>query len=253
MMLRLMLTDQSWSRLLAAIEDTRAYLTDNLRLTVEGILWRFRTGAPWRDLPDQFGSWKTVFNRFNRWSRLGVWASLFDLIRGELDNEWNFIDGTYIKAHQHASGGIETTYEKTIGRSRGGNTTKIHLLTDAHGNPIVFDLTAGNIHDIAAAPKLIEQSVGEHIVGGKGYDSQNLREQILLQGSTPHIPRKSNSIKTNPEFDKDFYRHRHLVENLFARIKHFRAFATRYDKLTRNFSATVFIACMLVWLKLGLA
>lgn len=252
-MLRLMLSDQSWSRLLKAIENTRAYRTDNLRLTVEGILWRFRTGAPWRDLPDQFGPWKTVFNRFNRWSKLGVWASLFNLVRGELDDEWNFVDGTYIKAHQHASGGIETTEQKTIGRSRGGNTTKIHMLTDAHGNPIIFDLTTGNTHDVSVAPRLIEQSAGEHIIGDKGYDSEDLREQILMQGSTPHIPRKSNSIIPNPHFDRDLYGHRHLVENLFARLKHFRAFATRYDKLTRNFSATVFIACILIWLKLGSA
>ena len=127
------------------------------------------------------------------------------------------------------------------------------MLTDAHGNPKIFDLTAGNIHDATPAPKLVEQSAGEHIVGDKGYDSEDLREQILRQGATPHIPRKSNSNKPNPHFDKELYRHRHLVENLFARLKHFRALATRYDKLTRNFNATVFIACMLVWLKLGSA
>ncbi len=252
-MLRLMLSDSLWTRLLEAIDDTRAYRTENLRMSVEGILWRFRTGAPWRDLPDQFGPWKTVFNRFNRWSKLGVWESLFDLIRGESDDEWNFMDGTYIKAHQHSSGGIEALEEKTIGRSRGGNTTKIHMLTDAHGNPKTFDITTGSAHDVSVAPKLVQQSTGEHIVGDKGYDSEDLREQILKQGSIPHIPRRSNSSKANPHFDRDLYRHRHLVENLFARLKHFRAFATRYDKLTRNFCATVFIACMLVWLRLGSA
>ena len=68
-MIRLMLTDSLWVRLLNAIKETNAYQTESLRMTVEGILWRFRTGAPWRDLPAEFGSWKTVFNRFNTWSK----------------------------------------------------------------------------------------------------------------------------------------------------------------------------------------
>jgi len=249
-MIRLMLSNILWDRLQVAIKISNAYQTENLRMTIEGVLWRFRTGAPWRDLPDEFGPWKTVFNRFNCWSKSGVWCELFAIIRGELDNEWNFMDGTYVKAHQHASGGIETAEEKTIGRSRGGNTTKIHMLTDAHGNPAVFKITGGNIHDVSLGSDLIAESNAENIVGDKGYDCEKLREQALAKGSVPHIPRKSNSQKPNPHFDKSLYLHRHLVENLFARLKHFRAFATRYDKLTRNFTSTVFIACLLVWLKL---
>ena len=117
-MARLLLTDSLWDRLLEAIKKTNAYQTDNLRMTIEGILWRFRTGAPWRDLPEEFGSWKTIFNRFNSWSKIGVWQDLFGLIRGELDNEWNFMDGTYVKAHQPASGSLELSANKTIGHSR---------------------------------------------------------------------------------------------------------------------------------------
>lgn len=249
-MIRLLLTDSLWIRFHSAIKETNAYQTENLRMTIEGILWRFRTGAPWRDLPEEFGPWKTVFNRFNTWSKSGVWQKLFELIRGDLDNEWNFMDGTYIKAHQHASGGIEPKDDKTIGRSKGGNTTKVHMLTDAHGNPAVFEITAGNTHDVFVADKLVANSEAENIIGDKGYDSESLRNAVLDQGAIPHIPRKSNSRKPNPHFDKYLYRHRHLVENLFAKLKHFRAFATRYDKLTRNFTSTVFIACTLLWLKI---
>lgn len=249
-MVRLLLTENLWKRLLDAIEETNAYRTENLRMTVEGILWRLRTGTPWRDLPDEFGPWKTVFNRFNTWSKSGVWHEVFELIRGELDNEWNFMDGTYIKAHQHASGGIEPDEHKTIGRSKGGNTTKIHMLTDAHGNPATFEITAGNVHDVSVGGKLIASSEAENIIGDKGYDSEPLRDAVLAKGALPHIPRKSNSRKPNPHFDKYLYRHRHLVENLFAKLKHFRAFATRYDKLTRNFASIVFIACTLLWLKI---
>lgn len=249
-MIRLMLSDLLWVRLKEAIESTDAYQTENLRLKIEGVFWRFRTGAPWRDLPVEFGPWKTVFNQFNRWSKSRIWQRLFEIVRGELDNEWNFMDGTYIKAHQHAAGGREATYEKTIGRSKGGNTTKIHMLADSHGNPASFAITGGNIHDVSIGGKLIAASKAENIIGDKGYDCEKLRAQALDQCAIPHIPRKSNSHKPNPYFDKYLYRHRHLVENLFAKLKHFRAFATRYDKLTRNYTATVFIACLFVWLKL---
>lgn len=249
-MLRLVLSDPLWDRLFLAIIRTSVYETANLRMALEGILWRFRTGAPWRDMPSEFGPWQTVFNRFNRWSKSGVWQQLFEIVRGELDNEWNFVDGTYIKAHQHASGGVEVLSTKSIGRSKGGNTTKVHMLTDAHGNPVHFEITAGNIHDVSVGGKLINKSEAENIIGDKGYDSEQLRDQALSNGIIPHIPRKSNSSKPNPNFDKFLYRHRHLVENLFARLKRFRAFATRYDKLTRNYASTVFIGCLLIWLKL---
>ena len=249
-LVRLMLTDCLWEKLRKSIEYTAAYVTDGLRLCIEGILWRFRTGVPWRDLPPFFGSWKTVYNRFNEWSKLGVWRNLFDLISGELDNEWNFMDGTYIKAHQHSAGGIEPLENRTVGKSKGGNTTKVHLLTDAYGNPIDFKLTAGNIHDVTIGLALVEMSDGENIIADKGYDAEYIREAIVAKGSAPHIPRKSNSSKPNPHFDRELYRHRHLVENLFAKLKHFRAFATRFDKLTRNYYSVVSLGCVMLWLKL---
>lgn len=251
-MARTTLSDTNWERLCDAISRSKAYKTENLRTAIEGILWRHRTGAPWRDLPAEFGPWKTIYNRFNEWSKNGVWETLFEGIKSdhESDNEWNFMDGTYVKAHQHAAGGVEPVKDKTIGPSRGGNTTKVHMLGDAHGNPITFEITGGNIHDVTKGETLMSKSNAENIIADKGYDADYLREAALLKQMIPHIPRKSNSNKLNPSFDKFLYRHRHLIENLFARLKQSRAFATRYDKLTRNFAATVFISCTLVWLKL---
>lgn len=175
-MTRMMLTESLWNKLKIALHAAGAYDTDHIRMNVEGILWRFRTGAPWRDLPADFGAWKTVYNRFNNWSKSGIWNSVFIYIRGELDDEWNFMDGSYIKAHQHASGGLEASEIKTIGTSRGGNTTKIHMLTDAHGNPVKFEITAGNIHDVSKGKDLIDYSNAEHIIADKGYDSDELRD-----------------------------------------------------------------------------
>jgi transposase len=71
----------------------------------EAVVWWRRTGVPWRDLPEEFGPWKTVFNRFDRWSKQGRWAALFDALQTDVDAEWQSIDSTTNRAHQHAAGG----------------------------------------------------------------------------------------------------------------------------------------------------
>jgi len=88
------------------------------------------------------------------------------------------------------------------------------------------------------------------VIADKGYDPEAIHEQIRQAGAVPVIPRKSNSKQPNPEFDSHLYKLRHLVENLFARLKHFRSIATRFEKLARNFRAMLFLACTFIWLKL---
>ena len=176
-------------------------------------------------------------------------GAVFFSLRGEIDPEWAFADGSYVRAHQHASG-ARIGEERAIGKSRGGPTTKIHLVTDAHGNPAAFEITGGQVHDAAVALKLIEQMPeAEVFVADKGYDSEKIRQAARDHGQIPVIPRKSNSTKPNPEFDKHIYKIRHLVENMFARLKHYRSIATRFEKLARNYKAIVYLACTMVWLK----
>ena len=85
-------------------------------------------------------------------------------------------------------------------------------------------------------------------MGDKGYDSEDIRQQIQRKGAMTVIPRKSNSIKGNKAMDWGLYKYRHLVENAFARLKHFRAIATRYDKLKRNYENMLAMACGFIWL-----
>ncbi len=87
-----------------------------------------------------------------------------------------------------------------------------------------------------------------YTIAGKGYDSEEIREQIKQKTSIPIIPRKKNSKTGNIDVDWDLYKYRHLVENLFARLKHFRAIATRYDKLRRNYASMLAMACSSIWL-----
>jgi transposase len=90
----------------------------------------------------------------------------------------------------------------------------------------------------------------EHFIADKGYDSDVIREHAIALGMKPVIPRRANSTKANPTFDVYLYKMRHLIENLFAKLKHFRSIATRFEKLARNFKAMVYIACTFIWLKL---
>ncbi|MBX2813747.1 MAG: IS5 family transposase [Myxococcales bacterium] len=75
------------------------------RKFLNAVLWKIRTGVPWRDLPEQYGSWKTIYSRFRRWAIAGYFQAIFEALHIEVDDEWNAIDGTYIRAHQHSAGG----------------------------------------------------------------------------------------------------------------------------------------------------
>jgi transposase len=138
---------------------------------------------------------------------------------------------------------------QAIGLSRGGKTTKIHLLTDLVGRPFRLRLTAGNVSDIKAAPALLAGLTGaKHLLADKGYDADHLRQDLRAEHISPVIPGRSNR-KHPIDYDKDRYKERHLVENAFCRIKDFRRVATRYDKLAANFLSTVALACLLgYWL-----
>ena len=242
-----MLSDELWSKLREIMRQERIYDKPGLRQTVEGILYRLRVGCPRRDLPEEFGDWRSIYSRFNDWSSKEKIINLFRSVAQEPDLEWQFIDGSIVKAHQHSSGAAHD--EQAIGKSRGGNSTKIHWVVDAHGLPVDFEITGGQVNDIKVAPEVIDRlAVGEAIIADKGYDSEALRDQIREKGSLPVIPRRTRSKVGNDDMDWCLYKYRHLVENAFARLKRFRAIATRYDKLKRNYTSMVALACAYWWL-----
>ena len=74
------------------------------RVFVEAVIWKFRSGAPWRDLPERFGGWKNTHRRFSRWAANGVWENLFKVLADDPDNEYAMIDATFVRAHQHSAG-----------------------------------------------------------------------------------------------------------------------------------------------------
>lgn len=103
-----MISDSQWTQIQPLLPKEagrvgRPYMQDH-RTTVEAILWIARTGAPWRDLPAEFGKWSTVYRRFNRWSKVGVFDALLEQMGDELDLTALMVDGTFVKVHQHGTG-----------------------------------------------------------------------------------------------------------------------------------------------------
>lgn len=136
---------------------------------------------------------------------------------------------------------------QAIGRSRGGRTTKIHALTDPLCRPVAFHLTPGQDADILAAPDVLALAPAmTALIADKAYDGDDLRATIAELGALPVIPNKSNRKHIHP-FDATRYRDRNVIERMFCRLKDFRRLATRYDKLARNFLATVVIAAMIAY------
>lgn len=111
-MRRYALRDDQWQRikdLLPGREGHVGVTAKDNRLFIEAVLWRYRTGSPWRDLPERFGDWKNTHRRFSRWAKSGVWHRIFKYLAEDADNEYAMIDATIVRAHQHSAGARKKT------------------------------------------------------------------------------------------------------------------------------------------------
>jgi transposase len=111
------LRDDQWDRikeLLPGREGTVGVTAKDNRLFVEAVIYRYRAGIPWRDLPERFGDWKNIHRRHRRWSESGVWKRVFEHLAGDADNEYAMIDSTIVRAHQHAAGAKGGTGKRNV-------------------------------------------------------------------------------------------------------------------------------------------
>jgi transposase len=256
------LTNEQWERiepLLPKAKTKRGRPAQDHRQLLNGMLWMLRTGASWRDMPERYGKWTTIYSRFQRWRKSGTWDKMFAHLQTALDEESNvdwevhFIDSTTVRAHQHAAGAKKSSPQReALGRSRGGFTTKIHLRCEGTGRLITFLLTPGQESDVAQAEGLLEaglirRSTGhwrlrpKRLIADKGYTSRAFRKYLHQRHICCTILHRRNEHHQGA-FEPQLYQKRKIVERLINRLKQFRRIATRYEKRAANFSAMITLA-----------
>ncbi|WP_371864668.1 IS5 family transposase [Streptomyces antimycoticus] len=270
------LSDAEWAfvqPLLPRSERGRRRLDD--RTVLNGIVWKFRTGTAWRDVPERYGSWATLHTRFRRWAKDGTFERMLRAAQARADAagdiEWLVsVDSTIVRAHQHAAGARKGGFApRGLGRSRGGLTSKIHLACDAVGRPLAFTVTGGNTNDctqftaVMKAIRVPRLGPGRprvrpgHVIGDKGYSSKAIRTWLRQRNIRHTIPERSDQIRNRlrrgsrggrpPAFDKHVYKRRNVVERCFNRLKQWRGIATRYDKTAESYQAAITLASLLMW------
>ena len=213
-----------------------------------------RTGTPWRDLPKRYGPYTTCYNRYNRWSKNGIWASIMEELHRLAGDDGGSDDGSAgsvrlrmadsssIRVHRHGAGARRDGGPPQIGSSRGGRTTKVHLGINGNATVRTVFLTPGPAADCTQAEALLaDLGKDETVIADKAYDTDAILDLIETAGATAVIPSKSNR-KSPRSLDRETYKTRNLVARFFGPIKEFRRVATRYDKTARNFLSAVRLA-----------
>ena len=193
------------------------------RQLIDGIRWRVRVGSPWRDVPECYGPWQTVYGLFRRWQRAGVWQQIVTELQARADAAglitWDVsVDSTIARAHQHAAGarrdsdrqveppgGVEQEpADHALGRSRGGLTTKIHLGCEQGQKPLSVVLTAGQrgdspqftvVLDRIRVPRLgggRPRTRPDRVLADKAYTSKPNRWYLRRRGIKATIPSKAD-------------------------------------------------------------
>ena len=255
------------------------------RKVLNGILWRLRTGAPWRDVPARYGPWQTCHARLVNWSREGLWQEILTRLQaqaeeaGRIDWAGAALDAGHVRAQRSACGArkaparAETraaVADEWLGCSRGGRTSKIHLCVDGHGRPLSVGVTAGQRADVSQLGALLDAIAVPRRGPGRprkrptrprvdrAYGARAPRRAIQRRGIQCICPERQDARAHRlargarggrpPAFDAEAYKGRNVVERAINRLKDFRAIATRYDKRGQNFLAGILVATILMWL-----
>ncbi|MFF3697910.1 IS5 family transposase [Streptomyces sp. NPDC002221] len=283
MSVRLVITDAMWDRTepLMPADPVRGRRWADHRRTLEAIAWKYRTCSPWRDLPDELGSFQTAHKRLIRWAVDGTWERLLAAVLAAADDAddigWTVsLDSTVCRAHQHAAGARKRGLparakpdDHALGRSRGGLSTKIHLASDSLARPLALRVTAGQAGDapafetVMAGIRVPRSGPGrprtrpDAVLADRAYSSCAIRNHLRRRGIHAVIPQPSDQIGHRlrrgraggrpPAFDAEADRQRNAVERCINRLKQWRGLAMRTDKLAIAYQAALHLAAILIW------
>ncbi|WP_435885414.1 IS5 family transposase [Streptomyces collinus] len=271
-----------WDRIepLMPADPVRGRRWADHRRTLEAIAWKYRTNSPWRDLPDELGSFQTAHKRLIRWAVDGTWEMILAavLVAADADDDidWTVsVDSTVVRAHQHAAGALKRgrprgeSADHALGRSRGGLSTKVHPAADGRARPLAFAVTAGQAGDAPAFETVMSRirvprrGPGRPrtrplaVLTDRVYSSRAIRSHLRRRGIRAVIPQPSDQVGHRlrrgrlggrpPGFDSEAYKQRNSVERCINRLKQWRGLATRTDKLAIAYQAALHLAGILIW------
>ena len=195
--MRHVFTDHEWAAIKPMLPNKpRGVPRVNDRRVLNGIFWVLRSGAPWRDLPQAFGPYTTCYNRFVRWRQAGVWSRIMNALASAHDAAVQMIDTSIVRVHRHGAC-ITRNQRQSMGRSRGGLTSKILALVDSNGLPVRLALSSGEAHDNRRAGKLLSRlKPGSMLLADRGYDADWIRELTKERRMGQH-PAKQQSQRSD--------------------------------------------------------
>lgn len=212
-------------------------------------IWVIKDNGHWKEIPEKYGNFDSICKKFSRWSKLGIFRKIFAAFSKECGKDnVTMVDSTFSKVHRTACSLKSDGKPREIGKSKGGYTTKIHMLATINGKPLDFHLTGGQVNDSKEGTILIEENLGrmKSLLADKAYDTNKIRDMLSVNDINCCIPPKSNR-KIQFGHDKELYRERHKIENMFGKLKDWLGIAFRRCRCAHIFDSFVCIALVMIF------
>ena len=246
------LTQAQYERIAPHLPVQRGNVSLSNRQVLNTILYVAEHGCKWRGLPARFGNWHTIYTRMNRWSKNGVLDLVFEHLQREqiarIKLEAMSMDSTIVKVHPDGTGALKKNARQAIGQSRGGWTTKIHMVAADARTAITFSLSPGQVHDAPEGRKLLNRLGQQHnspsLIMDRAYEGDETRQLALALGYEPVVPPLRTRIEPW-EYDREMYKRRNEIERLFRRLKRFRRIFSRFEKLDAVFLGFIVFALII--------